>query len=380
MRKLFMAQSLLALSLVSTACIQTGQITAIPTISSAPTKMQEVQTATDLPSTPTPEPNDQTPAVLAAVDYLSGQLGVSAELISVGFVEPVEWINSCLGFPAPEEACAEMITAGYRVSLSANGKDYDLHTNSDGSTVRMKALPSKETPVEVLKASQLLATKLQVEQGEVTLVSYVEHTWPDACMGRMEPGLMCAQVITTGYEITFDVYGKYVICTISSRNHSFQITTNPFAQTGMKDVLIVLDQKTPDCISAMFSDSEVTTGACGGKLISYSYLDPDYWYQLNWLAARYAPFESQIEDYSVRFSSRGAQIASPAEQRSILELAKIALMTSQQKISGPDAGLVAIIKQTGGLAGVCTQTTLHLDGWGYRADCSRRIWLMNRIT
>ena len=38
--------------------------------------------------------------------------------VTVRLVEPAEWPDSCLGRPRPDEACAEVLTPGYRIELA----------------------------------------------------------------------------------------------------------------------------------------------------------------------------------------------------------------------------------------------------------------------
>jgi hypothetical protein len=52
-----------------------------------------------------------------------------AQAIAIVSVEPVDWPDACLGLPGPDEACAQVITPGLRVILSAAGRAYEYHTN-----------------------------------------------------------------------------------------------------------------------------------------------------------------------------------------------------------------------------------------------------------
>jgi hypothetical protein len=50
-------------------------------------------------------------------------------------VQPVDWSDSCLGVTIPEQMCAPAVVPGYRVVMVANNRQYEAHTNSDGSIV-----------------------------------------------------------------------------------------------------------------------------------------------------------------------------------------------------------------------------------------------------
>lgn len=75
-------------------------------------------------------------AVMEAVRFLSVQSGVSVEEIEILEFERVDWSNACLDVPQEGEACAEVITPGFRVLLEANGQVYELRTDEQGTTIR----------------------------------------------------------------------------------------------------------------------------------------------------------------------------------------------------------------------------------------------------
>jgi hypothetical protein len=43
---------------------------------------------------------------------------------------------------------------------------------------------------------------------QIEVLSYEETEWPDACLGLSEPGEMCAQVVTPGYEVILESDGE----------------------------------------------------------------------------------------------------------------------------------------------------------------------------
>ena len=64
-----------------------------------------------------------------------------------------------------------------------------------------------EVALELL-AANYLAGKLDVAANELTLVRTNSTEWSDASLGCPKPGMMYAQVITPGYEITFEHQGS----------------------------------------------------------------------------------------------------------------------------------------------------------------------------
>lgn len=65
--------------------------------------------------------------VSAAVDDLAARSGT--DIIEIVSVEPVDWPDACLGLARPDEACAQVITPGLRIILSAAGRQYEYHTD-----------------------------------------------------------------------------------------------------------------------------------------------------------------------------------------------------------------------------------------------------------
>jgi hypothetical protein len=74
-------------------------------------------------------------AVLAAVNQLSQTLGVSVESVEILDFQEVEWPDACLGVPQEDEACALVITPGFRIMLEADGRQFELHSNQDGTVI-----------------------------------------------------------------------------------------------------------------------------------------------------------------------------------------------------------------------------------------------------
>lgn len=71
-----------------------------------------------------------------------------------------------------------------------------------------------------LLAANYLAGKLGVGANELTLVRSNSTDWPDASLGCPKPGMLYAQVITPGYEVTFEHEGSsYAVHSNSDASH-----------------------------------------------------------------------------------------------------------------------------------------------------------------
>jgi hypothetical protein len=153
-----MRNKLLALSAVLTltfaACVAPP-----PPPAAEPTSRPPTAEPTSLPpiTVPTPEiilpPSEEEPPaasgpaaiVEGAVQFAADELDVDPASIQVISVDGVDWNNSCLGAAAPGEMCMEVITPGYRVLLDVDGKEVAVHTNRDGSYMRL-ADPAQGVP------------------------------------------------------------------------------------------------------------------------------------------------------------------------------------------------------------------------------------------
>ena len=75
-------------------------------------------------------------AVDAAKAALGQELGIPVDQIETVSFGRVEWPNACLGLERGGEACAQVITPGYEVVLSAEGQEYIYRTSMTGDIVR----------------------------------------------------------------------------------------------------------------------------------------------------------------------------------------------------------------------------------------------------
>ncbi len=78
------------------------------------------------------------PSVVAAIRYLADDLWVDPALIQVLDFTAVEWPDTCLGAPKPEEHCSPLLTSGWRVMMKESGNVYELRTDHLGEQIRQK--------------------------------------------------------------------------------------------------------------------------------------------------------------------------------------------------------------------------------------------------
>lgn len=90
-----------------------------------------------LPDTGEGTPGDLPPqAALEAANQLAQNLGVEVNDIEIVSTEQVDWPDACLGVPQGDEACAEVVTPGFRVVLEVNGEQFEFRTDEQGQIIR----------------------------------------------------------------------------------------------------------------------------------------------------------------------------------------------------------------------------------------------------
>ena len=78
------------------------------------------------------------PAVVAAIGWLGRETGSDPAAVNVVSFLAAEWPDACLGLPQAGEACAEVSTPGWRVTLRIGDQAYGLRSDELGSTVRLE--------------------------------------------------------------------------------------------------------------------------------------------------------------------------------------------------------------------------------------------------
>lgn len=78
---------------------------------------------------------DLTPAQRVAISTLAQNLGITPDKIKLISTEAVDWPDSCLGVSTEGIMCSQVVTSGFRVTLEANGKQVEYHTNQDASVI-----------------------------------------------------------------------------------------------------------------------------------------------------------------------------------------------------------------------------------------------------
>ncbi|MDT8898240.1 hypothetical protein QYE77_08160 [Thermanaerothrix sp. 4228-RoL] len=311
-------------------------------------------------------------AAAAAQADLAARLGPSTEAVSILHIESAQWPDTCLGLPAPDEACAEMMVEGFRVVLEAKGQTVTYRTNLEGDNVRAEDLrvpPSPANVPAVEAARRYLAEHLGLSDPlAITVVGAEEVTWPDACLGAARPDEMCAQVLTPGYRITLEVQGtRYTLHT--NQNGSAIRLVESLPHGSAQPLVRWQRQSESACLSAEVNLQGLTYGACGAAAQRWAFKSPEQAAELSQFVQTYAPFEAETALGWVSLAGKGSQKATPAEQRSLAAWVAAQVAAAQNVEFEGGLGLVLSWQRSGGIAGLCQILRVYESGWAEVYDC-----------
>lgn len=147
--------------------------------------------------------SDLTPAQQAAISSLSSTLNLPADQISVVSTDAVTWPNGCMGIQRIGVMCTMNQVPGFKIVLEANGKQYEFHTNQDGSVIAPAGGIQSSGPAEDAAKKQL-ASMQGIDVSQISVVSDADIEWPDSCLGVAQAGMACAQIVTPGHLIVLE--------------------------------------------------------------------------------------------------------------------------------------------------------------------------------
>lgn len=322
-------------------------------------------TAPAQPLEPTATREPLAAALDAARQALAEQLNLAVEAIKVEKVEARDWPDACLGLPGPDEACAEVITPGFQVVLSVEGKTYEYRTDMTGNIVRM-APATEEIPPAAVAARQVLMQQKRLSVEDVNVVDVEEVDWPDGCLGVAVEGMMCTMVITPGYRVTLEAGGQLYVFHTNSDGSNIVLAEAPPPQTGA--ALLTWRGETP-CQEAQISERGVAFGLCGAAAMDGKFAQPERAEQLQYFLKTYHAFTADTKAGKVIFNGSGQQEATVSEQRAIAEWARLVALEAAGGRGGASYGLALAWHREGGIAGFCDDLTIYVTGEAIASSC-----------
>lgn len=135
----------------------------------------------------------QTLAAQRARQALAQHLGLPVDEVTVAGVEARSWSDSNMGCGQPGSMALTVITDGYAVSATAQGRPYAVHVSGDNAIVCGKtglvrrdsepAIRAQGIDVLMERARQDLAQRLAVDPAQIRLDGVKGQQWPDSGLG-----------------------------------------------------------------------------------------------------------------------------------------------------------------------------------------------------
>ena len=153
-----------------------------------------------------PVPADDSPDLVAALSaYAAADFAVASKLDPKAVTVVAVWPDAA---PAAGALARIRDSAGNEaVYVLAPATGIARQDVTDALAQPPPAVASLE-----LAMRQQLAQKLGVEVSSISILSYHSQTWPNGCAGLKQPGVVCAQVVTPGFEARLsDASGKMFV-------------------------------------------------------------------------------------------------------------------------------------------------------------------------
>ncbi len=324
------------------------------------------QTTALPPVTPTTQPEQTSDLPISeAAEYaritLAEKLRIDPGAVVIQSISPVEWADSCLGAPQPDEMCAEVITPGFVGILIAGQVPYEFHADQTGQQLRF-------TPGAALGVRQILAQQLGLLPDQIVIVSAERVEWPDACLGIQATDTLCTQVITPGFKIVLEAQDARYVYHTNESSSVVRLASAPELQPSAPVVTWTL-QTSSGCEVAAISQAEIAFGPCGGALMPGRFASGLRNEDLIYFLQKYTSFESDTPAGHVVFAGQGPVTATQAEQRMIAEWARLTMQEAQAGRGGAAWGLAFAWHREGGIAGFCDDVGVYVTGEFYVSSC-----------
>ena len=146
-----------------------------------------------------------------AAETLSGELNIPVQRIEVDTVRAVQWRDTSIGCPQPDQAYGQVITPGHKITLRVDGVFHFVHEANGRAFVckqqKAKAVGGITQQMELewglmaMEARKDLAVRLGVEEKLVMVASAQGTTWSDSSLGCAETGVTYERKDMPGYVI-----------------------------------------------------------------------------------------------------------------------------------------------------------------------------------
>lgn len=150
---------------------------------------------------------NRTNAETKAQNLVGNQFGFEPSNVILLKTSEKTWINNCLELPNVNEGCNSTEVPGFLILLFADNHVFEVHSDEQSQNVRaINYLSQYSSPLEV--AIRYLSVIEGLSAEEINVITFEPVEWPDSCLGVVEEGTVCVEVITPGYKILLDANGS----------------------------------------------------------------------------------------------------------------------------------------------------------------------------
>lgn len=148
---------------------------------------------------------------------LAQQLKIAPDQITVTGMEARTWSDSSMGCGKPGTVALTVITEGYAVVLSAQGREHTVHVSGDKALIcNKRAVPYRDNratnarglDVMMERARQDLAQRLGVDPAKIRLGAMLAQTWDDSALGCPQEGEAIQAGPVNGFRLALTYSGR----------------------------------------------------------------------------------------------------------------------------------------------------------------------------
>lgn len=228
-------------------------------------------------------------------------------------------------------------------------------------------------PPAVFAALQALAKQLNIPLSDIKVSGIAAVDWPDACLGVITPGEVCAQVVTPGFKVLLVVGGALYEFHTNAKGTAVRQAGKPSPHSAGEEVSPVIVWEGPDGSRLSVTLEMSYYGRVGEpSLRAVPFVSPLYNQRLLQWVQLYQAFTAQTPAGKVTFNGFGQISASAAEQRMLGEWSKHRFVEAQPGRSGLAWGSAISFSRNGGIAGFCDKLAVYRDGSVMVEDCKSK--------
>ncbi|MCE7988108.1 MAG: hypothetical protein DYG89_43640 [Caldilinea sp. CFX5] len=181
-------------------------------------------------------------------------------------------------------------------------------------------------PATVAAMRTLLGKQLAIDPATIDIVN-AETAEFDGCLGVARPNEPCTKILIPGYKMTFAVNGQEYVLHSDQGGYRYRVATAPAANVG--ELLLAWGGTVDngETMEALIGTAGVAFGLSGDQpRIGGHFVTPARQAVLNEWVSRFAPFDAETDDGSIRLVGSGTAVATPEDQQMIGRWAQLVAM------------------------------------------------------